>query len=147
MNTTNKPLASRFKVYGKPAMAFLLSIAAFGSSLALADTPPANGIGRTEIVRHDFADSGREAVQVRVDLPRGAAFPKHSHPGVEIAYVLKGTLQYQLGDQAPVTLQAGEALYIPEGTSHSAKNVGDGDASELATYIVTKDKPIVELSK
>jgi hypothetical protein len=30
---------------------------------------------------------------------------------------------------------------------HSAKNVGDGEASELATYVVEKGKPLLELAK
>jgi mannose-6-phosphate isomerase-like protein (cupin superfamily) len=63
----------------------------------------------------------------------GAAFPRHTHPGTEIAYALAGTMEYQLNDQPPVTLKAGDALFIAAGTIHSAKNVGAGNASELAT--------------
>ena len=32
-------------------------------------------------------------------------------------------------------------LFIPTGVAHSARNVGDGKASELATYIATKGSP------
>ena len=42
-----------------------------------------------------------------------------------------------------MTLKAGEALFIPAGTIHSAKNVGTGNAAELATYLVEKGKPLV----
>jgi anti-sigma factor ChrR (cupin superfamily) len=49
----------------------------------------ANGIGRTGAVRHDV-DGQREAIPVRVDFGPHASFPAHSHPGVEIAYVLEG---------------------------------------------------------
>jgi quercetin dioxygenase-like cupin family protein len=45
----------------------------------------------------------------------------------------------------PVTLKAGEALFIPAGTIRAAKNVGTGNAAELATYIVEKGKPLVVL--
>jgi quercetin dioxygenase-like cupin family protein len=100
-------------------------------------------IGRTELAHRDLGDSGREVIQSRVDFAPGAAFPRHSHPGVEVAYVLAGSLQYQLGDQPPVTLKAGDSLFIPAGTIHSARNVGSGNASELATYVVEKDKPLV----
>ncbi|MNR56915.1 Cupin domain protein [compost metagenome] len=86
-------------------------------------------------------------VQVLVDIDPGVSSPKHSHPGVEVAYVLEGTFEYQLEGQPPVTLKAGESLYIPAGTAHVAKNVGAGKASELATYIVKKGVPAVELSK
>jgi quercetin dioxygenase-like cupin family protein len=109
--------------------------------LAQAQAP--KGIGRAEVLRHDLGEAGREAVQVRVDFAPGASFPKHSHPGEELAYVLEGTMEYQLGDQPPVTLKAGESLFIPTGVAHSAKNSGSGKAVELATYVVEKGKPIL----
>ena len=84
---------------------------------------------------------------MRVDFDPGVAFGKHSHPGAEVAYVLEGTLEYRLEGQPPVTLKAGEALFIPAGTIHAATNVGTGNAAELATYIVEKGKPLVVLDK
>ncbi|MNI80639.1 Cupin domain protein [compost metagenome] len=64
-----------------------------------------------------------------------------------MAYVTDGTLEYQLEGQPTVTLKAGESLYIPAGTAHVAKNIGQGKASELATYIVKKDTPLVSLEQ
>ena len=84
---------------------------------------------------------------MRVEFAPGVAFGKHSHPGDEIAYVLEGTLEYQLEGEPPATLKAGEALFIPAGTIHAAKNIGTGNAAELATYIVEKGKPLVVLAK
>ena len=46
-----------------------------------------------------------------------------------------------------MTLKAGEVLFIPAGMVHSAKNVGRGDAAELATYIVEKGKPLLVLGR
>jgi quercetin dioxygenase-like cupin family protein len=115
-----------------------------GSGLALAQQP---GIGRSEIQRHDLGNSGREVVQVRVDFAPGAAFGNHTHPGEEIAYVLEGSMEYQLEGKAPVTLKAGDGLFIPAGTKHTARNVGSGNASELATYFVEKGKPLVVTAK
>ncbi len=102
---------------------------------------------RTEVVRNDMSVAGREVVQVRVVFAPGAAFGKHWHPGEEIAYVLEGTLEYQLEDKPPVTLKAGESLFIPAGTVHSARNVGSVPGVELATYVVEKGKPLVEMVK
>ena len=103
-------------------------------------------IGRTELTRRDFGDSIHEVIQTRVDFSPGAAFPNHSHPGVEVAYVLEGSLEYQLDDRPPVTLKAGTSLFIPAGTTHSAKNVDVGNSSELATYVVEKGKPLVSIA-
>ena len=101
------------------------------------------GVKRTDLLRHDLGVPGREAVQVRVDFAPGAVAPEHSHPGEEIAYVIEGSLEYRLEGKPPVTLKAGEALFIPAGAIHSAKNVGGGNAAELATYVVEKGKPLV----
>ena len=112
--------------------------------VALAQQP---GIKRTELQRHDIGVPGREAVQVRIDFDQGAAFPKHNHPGEEIIYVIEGTLEYEVEGKPPVTLKAGGVLFIPAGTIHAAKNVGSERAAELATYVVEKGKPLVELAK
>jgi quercetin dioxygenase-like cupin family protein len=121
-------------------------IVASGLALHAAQVQQA-GIKRTDALRHDLGVPGREVVQVRVDFAPGAAFGRHSHPGEEIAYVLEGSLEYQFDGKAPVTLKAGDALYIPAGTIHSAKNAGSGNGAELATYIVEKGKPLVVLAK
>ena len=124
------------------AMAVLI----VGSALALhavqAQQPP--GIKRTDVGRNDLAIPGREVIQVRVDFDPGAEFGKHSHPGAEVAYVLEGTLEYDLEGKR-VTLKAGESLFIPAGAVHAARNTGTVNAVELATYIVEKGKPLVAL--
>lgn len=122
-------------------VAVLIAASAFAPQAAQTQQ---SGIKRTDLQRHDLDVPGREVIQVRVDFAPGAGFGKHSHPGPEIAYVLEGTLEYQLEGQSPVTLEAGEALFISAGTIHAARNVGSGNAAELATYIVEKGKPLVE---
>ena len=119
-----------------------------GSGLAL-DVAQSQqpGVKRADLLRHDLGVPGREVVQVRVDFAPEASFPPHSHPGEEIAYVIEGLLEYRFEGKPPVTLKAGEALLIPAGTIHSAKNVGSGNATELATYIVEKGKPLVVLGE
>lgn len=105
------------------------------------------GIKRTDLQKHDLSIPGRETVQARIDFEPHTAFGKHSHPGEEVIYVLEGSLEYQVNDEKPVTLKAGEVLFIPAGVVHSARNNGNTKASELATYIVEKGKPILVLKK
>ena len=116
-----------------------------GLALNMAQAQQA-GVTRTDLLRHDLSVSSREVIQVRVDLAPGVAFPPHTHPGEEVAYVIEGLLEYQLEGRPPVTLKPGETLFIPAGTKHTAKNVGSGNAAELATYIVDKGKPLVEFA-
>jgi quercetin dioxygenase-like cupin family protein len=132
----------------KTIRVLMLATLIVGSGLAVHSAQAEqSAIKRTDIARHGLDVPGREVIQVRVDFAPGAAFGKHSHPGAEVAYVLEGTLEYQFDGKPPVTLKAGEALFIPAGTIHSAKNVGSTNASELATYVVEKGKPLVVLAK
>jgi quercetin dioxygenase-like cupin family protein len=119
-----------------------------GIGLALHALPAQQpGVRRTDLQRHDLSVPGREVVQVRVELDPGVKFPRHSHPGEEIIYVLTGSLEYQVGDKPPMTLKAGDVLFIPAGAIHTARNVGRGPGAELATYIVEKGKPLVVMAR
>jgi quercetin dioxygenase-like cupin family protein len=129
----------------KTARALAVS-ALMATTIPAAQGQPA-GIQRTDLQRHDLSIPGHEAIQVRVDIEPGVAFPSHRHPGEEIIYVLAGQLEYQVEGKPPATLKAGDVLFIPARTVHSAKNVGNVTASELATYVVEKDKPLVDLVK
>ncbi|MFJ2325936.1 MULTISPECIES: cupin domain-containing protein [Pseudomonas] len=113
-----------------------------------ADTQPKSwqqGLSRTDLVREDLGANDREVIQARVDFAPGVTSPKHAHPGVEVAYVISGTFEYQLEGRAPVTLKTGDSLFIPEGVAHIARNVGQDKGSELATYIVKKAEPLLIL--
>jgi quercetin dioxygenase-like cupin family protein len=128
----------------KKILIMAVAVLIVGSGLALyvawAQQP---GIKRTDLQRHDLSVPGREVIQVRVDFAPGAVAPNHTHPGEEIIYVLEGSLEYQVDGKPPVTLHAGDVLFIPAGTIHAAKNVGSGNGAELATYVVEKGKPLV----
>ena len=101
------------------------------------------GARRIDLQRHDLSVTGREIVQVVVELAPGTTASRHTHPGEEIIYVLEGTWEYTVEGKPPVTLKAGDVLFIPAGTIHSARNLGTGRAAELATYIVEKGKPLL----
>jgi len=101
------------------------------------------GITRTDLQRHDLSAPGREVIQHRVDIGPEAPFIKHKHPGEEIIYVLEGSLEYELEGSPPTTLKPGDVLLVPAETVHAVRNVGDGNAAELATYVVEKGKPFL----
>ena len=106
-----------------------------------------SGIKRTDLQQHDLSSAGREVIQVLVAFDPGVTAARHSHHGEELVYVTEGLLEYQLEGKPPVTLRAGDVLFIPHGTPHAVKNVGTGKAAELATYIVEKGKPLLVLSE
>jgi quercetin dioxygenase-like cupin family protein len=106
-----------------------------------------SGTTRKQLSQHDLSIPGWEEYQLRVDVAPGKTAPNHRHPGEEIIYVIEGTLEYRLEGQQPVTLKAGDVLFVPAGVIHSATNVGQTNAAELGTYIVPKDKPLTEWIK
>jgi len=131
-------------VHGKYLMAIALALCGAVGLSAQAPRPP--GSTRTDLQRHDLDTPGKEVLQARVDFAPGAQFPAHRHPGEEIIYVLEGTIEYRLADGPPVTLEAGDVLFVPTGVFHSARNVGDTPGSELATYVLEKGKPLTEFA-
>jgi quercetin dioxygenase-like cupin family protein len=126
------------------AVATLIAASAFAPDTVLAQQA---GITRTDLQRHDLSVPGREVIQVLVEFAPGVSFPRHAHPGEEIVYVVEGALEYQLDGKPPVTLKAGEVLFIPHGGVHAVRSVGNGKAAELATYIVEKGKPLLDIAE
>ena len=122
------------------AAAALIAASALAPRAAAAQWP---GIERTDLMRNDLSAPGREVIQVLVGFAPGVTAPRHSHPGEELVYVVEGVLEYQLDGRPPVTVRAGEVLFIPSGAVHAVRNVGGGNAVELATYVVEKGKPLL----
>ena len=134
---------TKMRTIGMMTVALLI----IASSFALYVGAQQPGTKRTDLQRHDLSMPGREVIQVRVDFDPGYASPRHTHPGEEIVYVLEGSLEYEVEGRPPVTLKAGDVLFIPARTIHAAKNVGSGNGAELATYVVEKGKPLVVIVK
>jgi quercetin dioxygenase-like cupin family protein len=119
----------------------------FAAAALIAMAGPAlaqvSNVKRIDLQRNDLSIPGRETVQAIVEIAPGTTAARHSHPGEEIIYVLEGTLVYEIDGKPPVTLKAGDVLFIPYGVTHSATNIGSGRGAELATYVVEKGKPLI----
>ena len=96
---------------------------------------------RTVLQQVPISVPGREAVTAKAELPAGVSAGRHTHPGEEVGYVLEGTVSLEIEGVAK-TLKAGDAFLIPSGKPHNATNVGAGQATIIATYIVEKGKPL-----
>jgi quercetin dioxygenase-like cupin family protein len=73
---------------------------------------------------------------------RGAA---HRFSGLELLFVLEGTLRLDAAGQPPNTLSAGQGQYLPPGTDEQEFNAGGGVASYLA-FIVTPAQAPFEIA-
>ena len=131
-----------------PIAGAVVSVAILAASPTVSHAQPRpEGTSRIDLQRHDLSIAGREVWQLRVSFEPGASFPRHRHPGEEIIYVLQGAIEYDVEGQSPVTLKAGDVLFVPNGVIHAARNAGTTVAAELGTYVVEKGKPLTEIVK
>jgi quercetin dioxygenase-like cupin family protein len=140
-------MSSAFVTRGRRNLLFvasMLSCVAVGIAVdrvAFAQQP---GIKRTILLRADDPASPKyEAVMGIAEIAPGAMSGKHRHPGIEIAYVLEGSVILEHAGKAPITVNAGEALKN-EAEVHNARNTGTKPVKILAVYLVEKGKPLAE---
>ncbi len=118
----------------------LCVVTGFVATGAEAQNAP-GGLKRTIITRMDTPMEGYEAVNVRVDLDAGALIARHTHPGIELSYVVDGGLELSVDGQGTRTFKTGDGFQVPPQTPHGGKN-GDKLTTLAITYIVEKGKPL-----
>ena len=104
--------------------------------------PPAGGVTRKILSQTDGPAPGYETLLVEATVEPGAAVGRHTHPGVESAYVLEGGFELPIQGQPTRTLKAGDAFQIPAETPHAGGKPGDAKTRVLVTYVVEKGKPL-----
>ena len=120
------------------ALVAAASVGAFAGAL-VAQSP---AFSRTIIQRGDVSFPGYEAVVVRLEIGPGVTGEWHTHPGDEISYVLEGEAELLTAGQPPRRISPGEAIVIPKGTVHNARNSGTVPLRALSVYVVDKSKPL-----
>jgi quercetin dioxygenase-like cupin family protein len=107
--------------------------------IAFAQQP---GIKRTELLRSEVpGDPAYEAVMAVAEIPAGMSAGQHRHNGIELGYVLDGSLELIHEGQANREIAAGQGFKNEPGV-HNARNTGKGAVKILAVYIVEKGKPL-----
>src|SRR6266849_432771 len=108
-----------------------------------------NRAARSDGRRHakDFIADGRPApgyvtLLVEATIEAGVAVGRHTHPGIESAYVLEGGFELPIQGQPTRTIKAGDAFQIPPETPHAGGKPGDAKSRILITYVVEKGKPL-----
>jgi quercetin dioxygenase-like cupin family protein len=102
-------------------------------------------IKRTILLTTDEPGSKtHEAVMAVAELSAGASSGRHRHPGIEIGYVLEGSVRVEHEGRAAVMLKAGDS-FRNDGV-HNVTSAA-APAKILAIYMVEKGKPLVEAVK
>lgn len=114
-----------------------------GIGVALA-TPPSGNATRNELAKGTVTDPVSIQTSAPTDfhiqvvtLDPGAATGWHTHPGPEYSIVKKGTLTLiKASDCKARQVTAGQAIFIPGGVAHFARNDGAEQAEIYVTYTV-----------
>jgi quercetin dioxygenase-like cupin family protein len=86
--------------------------------------------------------NGYETLLVEATIEPGVAVGRHTHPGIESAYVMEGGFELPIQGQPTRVLKVGDAFQIPPQTPHAGGKAGDAKTRILITYVVEKGKPL-----
>jgi len=116
-----------------------LSVIGFaGAGMALAQQA---SIKRTPLQKAEFPD-GFVSVSAIAEIPAGGAAGRHSHPGLELGYILEGEADLIIDGQPAQHLKTGDSYQVALGTVHDARVSGDKPLKVLTVYIVDKTRPL-----
>jgi quercetin dioxygenase-like cupin family protein len=98
-----------------------------------------SGITHTALLKTVLPDTANQEVTVwDTRYPPGAANPRHMHPAAISFYVLSGTGVWQEEGKPPVTLHAGDSLFVPAGTVHSHWNPDPAEPLRFLEFTVAE---------
>jgi quercetin dioxygenase-like cupin family protein len=108
-------------------------------------TPPSGELSRTSLAvgrldeRISLSTSGPTDFHIhRIVVQPGADSGWHTHPGMALDIVTKGTATAYVDDEKcePVRVSAGGAYFVPAGLKHLARNEGTEPTEIYVTYLV-----------
>lgn len=97
---------------------------------------------RTELQRLPSPAPGWEIAQTLVEIPEGVASGRHSHPGPEVGYIVRGYVAMEFDDRPTLTLRTGDPFMIPTGSIHNARNIGTVSTKMLSTFVFDETQPL-----
>ena len=120
------------------AVALLASVATYSQDLPQ----------RKEMKRVDLSGApNMEVVSSVSTFKPGDVFPRHLHHGVELGYVVQGTM-VQVGDAAPTMMATGAPIQNLRDAVHGGfKVIGPGNLILFTVHSVDKGKPLYDWVK
>jgi quercetin dioxygenase-like cupin family protein len=126
----------------------MLGIAWFiGASFIVAPAIAQNqNVTRAVLRSIEFPGDRYMTESVLVTVAPQAVVGRHTHPGVEMGYLLSGAGTLSIDGQPVRSLKAGDTWAIPEGVVHALRNTGDQPERIVATYVIEKSKPLATVA-
>ena len=107
-----------------------------------APPPTTPGVSRKILSQSDGPSPGYVTLLVAIEIEAGVTIGRHTHPGIESAYILEGGFDLPIEGQPTRAYKPGDGFVIPPGTPHAGGKNGDAKTKVLSTYIVEKGKPL-----
>jgi len=100
------------------------------------------GITHTALLKSVLPGTADDEVMVwDTEYGPGAINARHLHPAAITFHILSGTGVWQEDGKSPVTLHAGDSLFVPAGTIHAHWNPSTTERLRFLEFIVApKDK-------
>lgn len=92
---------------------------------------------RTILQTNDVAGSNMQVILAVTEIAPKMLAARHTHPGVEISYVLEGECDFNIEGIGMKHLKAGQSFRLESGVKHSVQN-GAGTTKILAVYTIPK---------
>jgi quercetin dioxygenase-like cupin family protein len=107
-------------------------------------TPPATtpGVLRRILSQTDGPVPGYVTIIVEAEIEAGVTVARHTHPGIESAYIVEGGLELPIEGQPTRAYKPGDGFVVPAGTPHAGGKNGDKKTRIASTYVVEKGKPL-----
>jgi quercetin dioxygenase-like cupin family protein len=131
-----------FAGFASCAICAITEFIATDASAQGAPPAPTTGVTRNILSQMDGPMPGYVTVNVEAIVEAGAVLARHTHPGIESAYVIEGGLELPIDGQPTRQLKVGDGFQVPPGTPHAGGKASDKKTRLAITYVVEKGKPL-----
>jgi quercetin dioxygenase-like cupin family protein len=145
LDTTGRFVMLTRRDFGSIASCALCAVTGFIATDASAQTtPPAAtpGVTRKILSQIDGPTPGYVTIIVEAEIEAGVTVARHTHPGIESAYIIEGGLDLPIEGQPTRTMKPGDGFVVPPNTPHAGGKNGDKKTKIASTYVVEKGKPL-----
>ena len=124
------------------ALCAIAGFVAAEASAQVASAAATPGVTRRVLGQVEGPVPGYVTIGVEAEIEPGVTVARHTHPGIETAYVLEGGLELPVEGQPTRMLKAGDSFQVPANTPHAGAKNGDRKTRIWSTYVVEKGKPL-----
>jgi len=93
---------------------------------------------RTILQQTDVPGGNYTVILAVTEIAPNMVAARHTHPGVEISYVLQGEADFVIEGKGTMHVKAGQSFRLESGVKHSVKNASAMPMKILAVYTIPK---------